>query len=72
MSWVSTAYFLATAIVQVPFGRLSDILGRRKLFVLGLTLCALASFMGGFANSVPMLIASRALQGVGAGMTFNN
>jgi EmrB/QacA subfamily drug resistance transporter len=72
MSWVSTAYFLAIAIVQVPMGRLSDIFGRRKLFVIGLLISTFASFMGGFANSVPLLIASRILQGLGAGVTFNN
>jgi EmrB/QacA subfamily drug resistance transporter len=72
MSWVSTSYFLAIAIVQVPFGRLSDIFGRRKLFISGLLVATFASFLGGFANSVPMLIISRALQGVGAGVTFNN
>jgi EmrB/QacA subfamily drug resistance transporter len=72
MSWVSTSYFLAIAIVQVPFGRLSDIFGRRKLFILGLTVSTLASFLGGFATSVPVLIVSRVFQGFGAGMTFNN
>ena len=72
MSWVSTAYFLAIAIVQVPFGRLSDIFGRRKLFVMGLIVTTFASFMGGFATSVPMLIISRVLQGIGSGVTFNN
>jgi EmrB/QacA subfamily drug resistance transporter len=72
MSWVSTSYFLAIAIVQVPFGRLSDIFGRRKLFIVGLLVSTLASFLGGFASSVPMLIVSRVFQGLGAGMTFNN
>jgi EmrB/QacA subfamily drug resistance transporter len=72
MSWVTTAYFLAIAMVQVPFGRLSDIFGHRRLFVMSLVLCALASFLGGYATSVPMLIASRVTQGVGAGVTYNN
>jgi EmrB/QacA subfamily drug resistance transporter len=72
MTWVSTSYFLAIAMVQVPFGRLSDIFGRKKLFVIGLAVVALASFIGAFANSVPMLIASRVFQGLGSGMTFNN
>jgi EmrB/QacA subfamily drug resistance transporter len=72
MSWVSTSYFLAIAVFQVPFGRLSDIFGRRRLFLLGLLISTGASFLGGFANSVPMLIISRALQGAGSGMSFNN
>jgi EmrB/QacA subfamily drug resistance transporter len=72
MTWVSTSYFLAIAMVQVPFGRLSDIFGRKRLFVIGLAVAALASFIGAFANSVPMLITSRVFQGLGSGMTFNN
>lgn len=72
MSWVNTSYFLAIAVVQVPFGRLSDIFGRKRLFVIGLAVTALASFLGSFANSVPMLIIARVFQGVGSGMTFNN
>jgi MFS family permease len=72
MSWVSTSYFLAIAIVQVPFGRLSDIFGRKKLFVIGLAVSTLASFLGGFATSVPVLIIARVFQGLGSGMTFNN
>ncbi len=72
MTWVSTSYFLAIAIVQVPFGRLSDIFGRRRLFILGLAVSTCGSFLGGFAPNVTVLIISRVLQGLGAGMTFNN
>ncbi len=72
MSWVSTSYFLAIAAFQVPFGRLSDIFGRRRLFLVGLVVTTSASFLGGFATSVPMLLVSRVLQGAGSGMSFNN
>lgn len=72
MTWVGTIYFLAIAIVQVPFGRLADILGRRKLFLIGISITVCASLMGGLANSVPLLLISRTLQGLGAGITFNN
>ena len=72
MSWVSTSYFLAIAVFQVPFGRLSDIFGRRRLFLIGLLVTTSASFLGGFATSVPMLLVSRVLQGAGSGMSFNN
>lgn len=72
LSWVSTIYFLAVAVVQVPFGRLSDIFGRKRLFVVGLIIATGSSFLGAFADSVPLLMISRALQGMGAGMTFNN
>lgn len=72
MSWVSTSYFLAIAVFQVPFGRLSDIFGRRRLFLLGLLVSTFGSFLGGFASSVTTLIISRVLQGAGAGLSMNN
>jgi EmrB/QacA subfamily drug resistance transporter len=72
MSWVTTSYFLATVVIQVPCGRLADIVGRKKLYIIGLVVSTLASFFGGFANSVPVLIIARVLQGLGSGVTFNN
>lgn len=72
MTWVSTIYFLALAMAQVPLGRLSDILGRKRMFIIGLLVAAAASVLGGLAQSVPVLLVSRALQGMGAGLTFNN
>jgi EmrB/QacA subfamily drug resistance transporter len=72
MSWVSTAYLLSIAVFQVPFGRLSDIFGRRRLFLMGICISTASSFMGFAANNVSVLLASRVLQGIGAGMTYNN
>jgi MFS family permease len=72
MSWVSTVYFLATAMVQVPCGRLADIYGRKKILIIGLVISIFTSFLVAYANSVPVLIISRALQGAGAGMTLNS
>ncbi len=72
MAWVGTVYFLSIAMVQVPFGRLADIYGRKKLFVIGLLVTILASFLGAFANSVALLFISLALMGAGSGIMFNN
>ncbi len=72
MAWVGTMYFLAIAMVQVPFGRLADIFGRKRLFVIGLLVTIAASFMGAIANSVPMLFIALALTGAGSGIMFNN
>jgi MFS family permease len=72
MAWVGTIYFLSIAMVQVPFGRLSDIHGRKKLFIVGLLVSILASCLGVFASSVPMLFISLALMGAGSGIMFNN
>ena len=72
MAWVGTIYFLSIAMVQVPFGRLADIYGRKKLFIVGLVVTILASFLGSIADSVPMLFVALALMGAGSGIMFNN
>jgi len=72
MAWVGTIFFLSIAVVQVPCGRLADIYGRKKLFVIGLLVTILASLLGAFANSVAMLLISLALMGMGSGIMFNN
>jgi len=70
MSWVATAYLLATAISLVPFGRLGDIYGRKKIFLWGMYLFTAASLLSAFSVSVPMLIFFRIFQGVGSAMIF--
>jgi EmrB/QacA subfamily drug resistance transporter len=72
MTWVSTIFFLSVAVVQVPCGRLADIYGRKKLFIIGLLVTILASLLGALANSVVMLFISLALMGMGSGVMFNN
>ncbi|WP_052367011.1 MFS transporter [Paraoerskovia marina] len=62
--WVVTAYALAFGSLLLLGGRLSDILGRRRTFLVGLVGFAGASAMGGAAQSFEMLVAARALQGV--------
>lgn len=71
MSWVTAAYVLAVAIFQVPFGRLADIYGRKKMFISGLILSIVASALCAISESAAMLIAFRALQGIGGAMSFS-
>ena len=71
-AWVGTIYFLSIAMVQVPFGRLADIYGRKKLFIIGLLLTIFASILGAFASSIVQLFISLALVGMGSGIIFNN
>jgi MFS family permease len=71
-AWVGTVYFLAVAMVQVPCGRLADIFGRKKMFIIGLLVTILASFLGIFAHSVPLLFISLALLGAGSGIMINS
>jgi EmrB/QacA subfamily drug resistance transporter len=66
LSWVVNAYVLTFGGFLLLGGRLADLLGRRRVFMGGLVLFALASLAGGFANSDGALIAARAVQGLGA------
>src|SRR4030042_5270178 len=66
MTWVGTIFFLSIAVVQVPCGRLADIYGRKRLFVIGLLVTIFASVLGTFAGSVAMLLISLALLGMGS------
>ena len=66
LSWVVNAYVLTFGGFLLLGGRLADVLGRRRVFMGGLILFALASLAGGLANSESTLIAARAVQGLGA------
>jgi EmrB/QacA subfamily drug resistance transporter len=68
LSWVVTGYALAFGGLLLLGGRLGDLYGRRRVFMAGVTLFALASALGGLAQNEGMLLASRGLQGVGAAM----
>ena len=65
LSWVLNAYTLTFGGLLLLGGRAGDILGRRRVFVSGILLFTLASFLGGLATSSGWLLAARALQGVG-------
>ena len=66
LSWVLTAYAICFAAVLVPAGRLGDLYGRRKVFVIGLGLFTLGSALCAISPSVETLVAARIVQGVGA------
>ena len=66
LSWVISAYILAFGGLLMLGGRLADLFGRRKLFIVGLIMFGLASLAGGLSTSIAELIACRALQGAGA------
>src|SRR3954470_7206983 len=67
LSWVVTAYLLTTTVTVPLYGKLSDLYGRRRLFVVSISIFLLGSALCGGAQSMGELIAFRALQGVGAG-----
>ena len=66
LSWVVNAYTLTFGGFLLLGGRLADLLGRRRMFMIGLVVFSLASLAGGLAQSEAWLIAARALQGLGA------
>jgi EmrB/QacA subfamily drug resistance transporter len=65
-SWIITGYTIAFGGLLLLGGRAGDLLGRRRVFMTGLIVFAVASLLGGIAWSSEVLIASRALQGLGA------
>lgn len=70
LTWINTSYLLSTTIFLVPFGRLSDIYGRKKIFLYGVSVFTLSSILCGIVNRYIFLIIFRIIQGIGAGMLF--
>jgi len=66
VQWVLLAYLLAITTLIVSVGRMGDVVGRRRLLLLGLAVFAVASCLCALATRLPYLIAARAVQGVGA------
>ena len=70
LSWVATAYLLASALFLVPFGKLADIYGRKKIFLWGICVFGAASFIMTLVATEQQMIAVRVIQGIGAAMIF--
>ena len=70
LSWIATAYLLAAAVFLVPFGKIADIYGRKKIFLYGIALFSLASLAMTMVASTKMLIGIRVIQGIGSAMIF--
>jgi EmrB/QacA subfamily drug resistance transporter len=66
-SWVFSAYMLASTTTVPLYGKLSDIYGRRKLYVFAMAIFLIGSMLSGIAQNMTQLIAARSLQGLGAG-----
>jgi EmrB/QacA subfamily drug resistance transporter len=70
LSWIATAYLLTAAMFLIPWGRIADIHGRKKIFLTGVIGYTVVSLLCGLATSEFMLIALRALQGFTDAMMF--
>src|SRR5262249_60123790 len=72
VSWVAVAYLWAMAAFLPIFGRLADMVGRKLLYTGGFLLFVLSSALCGVAPSLPVLIAFRVAQGIGAALLSSN
>jgi EmrB/QacA subfamily drug resistance transporter len=70
LSWIPTSFLLAAAMFAVPFGRISDIYGMKKIFNYGVIIFTISSFLSAAAPSAESLIVFRILQGIGGAMIF--
>jgi len=70
LSWVPTAFLLAAAMFAVPFGRISDIYGMKRIFTYGIIIFTVTSFLSAISPNTESLIIFRILQGIGGAMIF--
>ena len=70
LSWIATSFLLSSAIFLVPFGRLADIYGRKKIFLYGILIHTASSYLAAISTSPMILIFFRIIQGIGAAMIF--
>jgi MFS family permease len=70
LPWVVTAFALPAAGFTLLFGRIADLFGRRRLFLVGIALLAVSSLVGGFATSPALLLTARVLQGFATAITL--
>lgn len=72
LTWISTIYLLVNAILYIPFGRIGDIYGRKRIFQYGLIIFTISSFISAFSISGEMFIIIRIFQAIGNAMIFAN
>ena len=70
LSWIVTIYILATAMLQIPFGKISDNYGRKKIYLIGTIIFGISALILGFMNSATSIIVMRFVQGVGGALIF--
>ncbi len=71
LGWVTSAYLLTAAICIVPFGKLADLYGRKKFFILGNILFGIGSLLAAVSWSGPVIITARVIQALGGAMVFS-
>ena len=66
VQWISLGYSLATSAMLMPMGRLSDMIGRKRVYLAGFSVFAVMAFVGGMSQSLGVLVAVKIIQGMGA------
>jgi len=72
LGWITTSYLLVSAIFLIPFGKIADIYGKKKIITYGIVIFTLGSFLCALAPSGDILLISRIIQAVGSAMIFGN
>ena len=70
MGWVASSFLLASAIFLLPFGKMADIIGRKKVFTAGIMLFSLSTFLIIFSRTITSLLILRITQGIASAMIF--
>jgi MFS family permease len=70
LGWLTAAFFLVAAACLVPFGRIADVKGAKKVFAAGLAIYVVSTLLSALSPDIYILIVARALTGVGAAMIF--
>ena len=70
LGWIASSFILSSAIFLLPFGRLADIVGRKKIFTTGIFLFTVSTFLIIFSGSISSLIVLRIFQGISSAMIF--
>ena len=70
LGWIATSYLLSAAVFMVPFGKIADIYGMKKIFLIGLFIFTASSLVAFFSPTSSILIVSRVMQGIGSAMIF--
>ena len=70
LGWIATSYLLSAAVFMVPFGKIADIYGMKKIFLIGLSIFTASSLVAFYSPTSSILIVSRVVQGIGSAMIF--
>jgi len=72
LGWITSSYLLVTGIFLIPFGKIADIYGKKKVITSGIIIFTIGSFLSALAFSGDVLLISRVIQSLGSAMIFGN